>query len=202
MKKNNKILGSIILIFAMLISVGSTNGNSILAKTVPDRDTSIRISEIGNEDLTGLKVNDEIHEVEYDGDYKYELDMVVLDSLSNNAMRTATSLSNDNTHYAIGTFKCYYKNTTWVYTGHLQATFHYNGTYAWATYGYYSWENNTSINFSQIVTKNTYSSKKVTGKTKYVVTTSVNTCYGNIGTHTMKITCTPNGVVDSSISVS
>jgi len=186
----------------MLISLGSTNGDSILAKTVSGGKTNIRISELGNKDLTGLNVDDEIHEVEYVGDYKYELDMVVLDSSSNNAMRTATSASNDNTHYAVGTFKCYYKNTTWVFTGNLRATFHYNGTYAWTTYGYYSWENNTSINFSQKVTKNSYSSEKVTGKTKYVVKTSVNTCYGNLGTHTMKITCTPKGSVVSGISVS
>ena len=202
MKRINKILGSMILSFAMLISLGSTSETSVSAKTIFNEKADIKISDIGGKNLTQWAVDDEIHEVEYDGDYKYELDLVVVDSSNANAMKTATSTSAEQKKYAIGTFKCYYKNTVWVFTGNLQATFHYNGTYAWTTYGYYSWTNNTNINFSQNVTKNTYSSKKVTGKTKYVVKTSVNTCYGNLGTHTMKITCTPSGVVDSRISVS
>ena len=121
MKKISKIWGSMILSFAMLISLGSTSETSVSAKTIFNEKADIKISEIGGKNLTQWAVDDEIHEVEYDGDYKYELDLVVVDSSNNNAMKTATSTSNEQKKYAIGTFKCYYKNTTWVFTGNLQA---------------------------------------------------------------------------------
>lgn len=198
------VLGCLLLVLSVVLCPCET----ILANEAEDMNTELEAvdEEIvlntsdGFEGLNGVSTlsdagAESIHLVENSGDFKYELDVII--SRENSTSAT----SKERIAYGIGTFKCYYKNTTWLYTATLNATFHYNGTYAWTGYGHYSWKNNTKINFRQDVVQNTFSSKKVTGKTTYTVGTNVYCKYGYMGLHTLKITCTPKGVIDISKSI-
>ena len=151
------------------------------------------------EEILFDNINEEsIHLESCDGDFRYILDLLV--STPNENVR-----SNEEIKYGAGEFKCYYKDTIWVFTATLDATFHYNGTYVWATYGYYTYEYNTTIGFSQNITKNQYTSVSDKNKTKakYVVKTQVKTNkYGDLGLHTFNLTCTPNGGLNITNTVS
>lgn len=139
-----------------------------------------------------------LHSEQYCGDFKYTIDMNVYTPEPGVSTRASSSTK---TKKGEGVFNCYYKNTTWVFTATLTATFNYNGTYAWTTYGYYAWESNSKAGFSQSITKNTYSSEKSKDKTKYVVSTKVYSNYGYLGLHTFKLICTPSGGLNIKNSV-
>lgn len=135
-----------------------------------------------------------IHSVEYADGLRYELDFSVIEP-------EIMTCSTEKTKRGEGVFKCYNSNGVWLFTATLTATFHYNGTYAWTTYGYYGWEYNAKVGFGQSIQKNKYENKKSTTKTKYVVKTKVYTSKGYIGLHTFKLTCTPQGTLNIKNSV-
>lgn len=135
----------------------------------------------------------EIHSVKYVDDLRYELDLSVTEP-------EITTYGTEQTKRGEGVFNCVNSNGTWLFTATLNATFHYNGTKAWTTYGFYSWEYNTNAGFGQSIQKNQYDSEKKK-KTKYVVMTDVYTSKGYIGLHTFKLTCTPQGVLNITNSV-
>lgn len=136
----------------------------------------------------------ENHTVKYMDGYRYEIDLSVTEP-------EITTYGTERTKYGKGEFKCYNTSGVWLFTATLTATFHYNGKTAWTTYGYYSWEYNTSVGFGQSIQKNKFYSEKSTTKTKYVVKTAVYTAHGSIGVHTFKLTCTPQGNLNSTQSV-
>lgn len=195
------ILGCLLLMFSMMFShvtVSASevkNMNGILAEDANEYSCFNEEGGIEEVFISNKTENEIMHSVEYDGDYVFEIDLSIVEP------DTISALSTDQTKYGIATFKCNTSSGTWLYTAKLQATFHYNGTYAWCTYGYYSFTYNTDMGFGQSVTKNTYSSKKVTSKTKYIVKTSVYSKYGYEGDHKFKLTCTPNGTLNSNVTV-
>ncbi len=138
-------------------------------------------------------VSGEIHSVEYVNGFRYELDLSVIEP-------EIKTYGAEETKRGEGIFRCYNGSGVWIFTATLSATFHYNGTKVWTTYGYYSWEYNTGIGFRQSIQKNQYDNNKTT-KTKYVVKTAVYTSKGYTGVHTFKLTCTPQGKLNITNSV-
>lgn len=179
--KGYRIIGCLILVLSMVFS-----SETVLANEVKN--------------VNGLLTKD-IHLVEKKGDFVYETNFSIVKPNTITAFSSAQANGKEKTHYGIATFKCYNKKGTWLFTVTLDATFHYNGKYVWCTYGYYSYKYNTNKGFGQSVTKNTYSSKKVTSKSKYIVKANIYNMNGYLGEHQFIISCTPNGKVDSSLTV-